>query len=75
MNRVRRNELKEANKLLIELYSIISNVLERENDSVDNVPDNLQNSERYENMEQNTYILDESLSKIDELTDLLAEII
>lgn len=51
MNNKRRLALKEANQLLWTAYNIVSSVLDQENDVLENIPENLQNSERYETAE------------------------
>ena len=56
MNRGRRSSLKEATSLLDRAISLISDARDEEQDCLDNLPENLQNSERYESMEMRSTI-------------------
>ena len=50
MNDKRRKRLREAVKMLDHAWSIVELAQEEEEDGMDNMPENLQGSERYEKM-------------------------
>ena len=51
MNNDRREKLKRANGYLELALGIVSGVLDEEESCLDNIPENLQGSERYEKIE------------------------
>ena len=59
--------------LLTNISATISRVLDREQDSLDNIPENLQYSENYERMEAAIEKLEEVIDKIDEIKELIQE--
>lgn len=66
MNERKRNRLREALKMLSSASSIIEAVCDSELDCMDNYPENLQNTERFEQMESAVDYLNDSLEKIDD---------
>lgn len=66
MNKSRRTSLKQASGLLDRAIDIIRVAKDDEQECVDNLPENLQNSERYETMEAAIDSLEEAIEKIDE---------
>lgn len=52
MNNNRRKRLKQASELLNQALSIVTEAKEEEEDSLDNLPENLQGGERYAAMEK-----------------------
>lgn len=66
MNNKRRELLKSAVILLDRASGIVNNALEQEQDCLDNMPENLQMSERYENMEAAVDYLEEAASHLDD---------
>ena len=72
MNKVRRKELQE-------LYDIISEAKDRlemlhdEEEYKDNIPENLQSSERYERAEAAVDALDSAVSSLKEALDYIEE--
>ena len=72
MNRARRKELQE-------LYNIISEAKDRletlhdEEEYKDNIPENLQSSERYERAEAAVDALDSAVSSLEEALDYIEE--
>lgn len=66
MNNKRRELLKSVVILLDRASSIVNNALEQEQDCLDNMPENLQMSERYENMEAAVDYLEEAASHLDD---------
>ena len=67
MNRRGREQINEALSLFRRGASIIERVRDREQDSVDNYPENLQGTRRFEKMET-------SLECLDNAADILADI-
>lgn len=66
MNNNKRNILSKAISKIEEARTIIEFVGDGEQDSFDNIPDNLIGSERYENMEDVIDLLSESIDNLDE---------
>ena len=64
MNKKKRELLKQAIGFLDRAYEIVSNVYDQESDCIDNLPENLQESQNYERME----------AVIDHLEDAIEEI-
>ena len=64
MNKRRREKLKKAKDLLESAAELIDNVLDEEEDSLDNTPENLQSGDKYEAKE----------AIVDELNDLSFDI-
>lgn len=67
MNSKRRKALGEARTLIEQAASIVEEVMDGEQEALDNTPENLQESERYYNMENtldDLYCLHDSLSDI-----------
>ena len=73
MNNKRRELLKSAIILLDRASSIVNNALDQEQDCLDNMPENLQMSERYENMEAAVDCLEEAASHLDDARSRIAE--
>lgn len=51
MNDQKRKQLREALFLLSEANKIVLSIMDREQDDLDNLPENFQETERYEAME------------------------
>ncbi len=66
MNVKRRGRLRDAMRLLDSVAHIVDSVCDKEQDCVDNYPENLQGSERFEQMESAVDSLNDALEKIDE---------
>lgn len=66
MNNKRRERLKNALGLLNTAYSIIDGACSEEQDKLDNIPENLQESDRYSSMESAVDNLSDALDRIDE---------
>lgn len=65
MNNYKRDLLKDANTLLKKASDLISRVLGEEEDCLDNMPENLQASEKYERMEDAIDKLESAIEHID----------
>lgn len=66
MNDKRRGRLKDALKMLSGAAAIVDSVCDSEQDCLDNYPENLQGTERFEHMEAAVDSLNDALEKIDE---------
>lgn len=67
MNKARRKELSRAVELLEEAQSIIESCRDGEQEYMDNMPENLQESEKYYAAEEAVNNMDEAYDKIDEV--------
>lgn len=66
MDAKRRGRLNDALKLLASAAIIVDSVCDKEQDCVDNYPENLQGTERFEQMEAAVDSLNDALEKIDD---------
>lgn len=66
MNKQRREDLRGVLSLLISAICIVQRVCDKEEDCMDSYPENLQGSERYEQMEDAVDNLNEALEKLGE---------
>ena len=73
MNEKKRNKLRSAVTMLSNAMTVVDNVHDDESDCVENCPENLQNSERYENMVNVVDVLEEAMDSIGEAIDQLKE--
>lgn len=69
LNAGRRKSLAVAMDHLREASNIVDRIKDEEQDSLDNMPENLQESERYSNMEEAVDALDDALTAINEASD------
>lgn len=69
MNNKRREKLRRAIEYIGKASDIIEQVIDEEQDSMDNVPENLQMSDRYESMEIIIDSLEDVVTCIDEAKD------
>lgn len=75
MNKKRRELLKSAMPFLVQAASIIERASEQENDCLDNMPENLQDTERYEKIEKAAENLEAALEHIENAQECIAEAI
>ena len=73
MNKEKRNDLNTARGLLERAKGIVGTVRNREQDCLDNIPENLEGSERYSTMESAIDSLDDAIDKIEEAQDSIDE--
>ena len=66
MNKEKRLKLNEGLQLLSKVISIVSDIREEEENSCNNIPDNLENTEMYSRLE-------ESVENLNSAVDLLEE--
>ena len=75
MNKKRRELLKSARPFLSQAASIIERAAEQESDCLDNMPENLQDTDRDEKMEKAVENLEAALEHIENAQDCLSEAI
>ena len=73
MNNKRRELLKGAVGLLEKASGIVSMALDEEQDCLDNMPENLSDSERYQKMEATIDLLDDVVGQIDSAQENILE--
>jgi len=66
MNEPRRKRIREAVSYLEKARDMIDNVRDDELDAMDNMPENLQYSDRYSEMEDKVYSLGDAMERIDD---------
>lgn len=71
MNKQRRKDIDTIIQALEEIREQIQFVLEEEQEYLDNIPENLQNSERYETAETAVQELEEADGSIDNIIEHL----
>lgn len=74
MNASRRNNLRKLSALIAEARTILEETVEAERAALDNTPEALQQTERFERDDEHCYQLEESVSVLEELESLLDEI-
>ena len=72
MNEKRRVQLRNALTMMSSAASIIDAVCDKEQDCLDNYPENLQGTERFERMEDAVESLSGALEKIDEAKEFVS---
>lgn len=73
MNQARRQSLMKAKILLNGALDIIRETQDKEQDAMDNYPENLQSTQVYETMETSVDTMEEAASLIDEALDSLEQ--
>lgn len=73
LNNRKRESLKDVRMYLERASNIVSRVLDEEQDCLDNMPDNLQSSEKYERMEAAIEKLEEAIEQIDSAKENIDE--
>ena len=69
MNKLRRKSLQEIFDKLSDLRGEIESIKDEEDESRENMPENLQGSERYEQSETASYNMDEAMEYISSACD------
>jgi len=73
LNNKRRASLKDAVALLDRAAAIIEQVAEQEQDCLDNIPENLQESDRYEAMETAVDCLEDAAADLESAKEKITE--
>lgn len=71
MNKAKRKLLREALVVLGNATSVVEYVCDQEQDAMDNLPENLQESDRFAEMEDGVDNLNEALEKMEEAKSLI----
>lgn len=75
MNKARRNELAKIKDVIEIERGKLQIVCEEEQDTMMNIPENLQECERYYNMEAYVEFMEEAIEHLDDVIDILDEMI
>ena len=67
-------DLNRAKTLLQQVYDILNDIKEEQEEKNDNVPENFQSSERFERAEERVETFDEAISNVEEVIDNLENI-
>ena len=73
MNKKRRERLQAAIDHLDQAVSIVEGVRDEESDCKDNMPENLQDSERYEAMENAVDALEDAITSINDANESIEQ--
>ncbi len=69
MNKLRRKALQEVFDKLSDLREQVETIMQEEDESRENMPENLQGSERYEQSETASYSIDEAIEYLSSACD------
>lgn len=75
MNKARKNKLKDILNELETLYARLDDIRGLEEDAMMNVPESLQETDRYEEMEEAFDNLDNACSSLEDALDSIKEVI
>lgn len=73
MNKIRRNELHKLYELISSAKEELENIRDDEDEYKENIPENMQSSERYEKAESAVYTLEEAVSYLEQAIDSIEE--
>lgn len=73
MNERRRGSLKRALSMLASASAMIDQAAEEEQESMDNLPDNLQGSAQYEKMEDAVSLLESAIEDIESASERIRD--
>lgn len=74
MNRERRARLRQAAELLTSGTEMLEDVLAEEEGALDNMPENLQGSERFATMEEGIDMLSQAVDDMIEIAEKILEL-
>lgn len=75
MNKQRRATLNQINDLIANVFEDLESCKDQEEEYRDNMPENLQGSERYEKAEDAVNMLEEALESLQQAMDNIQEVI
>ena len=75
MNDAKRKDITKSITEVEEAHSIIEDVAAQEQESLDNMPENLWESDRYQNMEETVSDLEDIQGELEDIASRLYEII
>ena len=67
--------VKRAGKMLLDAYDLIDAAYEEELESLDSIPEQLQNTDRYDKMSDNVDCLEEAKDQLETVIDSLNEVL
>ena len=73
MNKEKRLKLNEGLQLLSKVISIVSDIREEEENSFNNIPDNLENTEMYSRLEEFVENLNSAVDLLEEAYELIED--
>lgn len=73
MNAKRRKKIKLLSDMLSEACALLEEIKDEEEESLDNIPENLQNSEKYLKIQNTVDILDEAYDSLEEIITQIEE--
>lgn len=73
MNKEKRLKLNEGLQLLSKVISIVSDIREEEENSFNNIPDNLENTEMYSRLEESVENLNSAVDLLEEAYELIED--
>ena len=71
MNSKKRDKLKTAQRIIQDAAAIVSEIIDKEQDSLDNYPENLQASDGYEKIEDAISNLEEAINDLESAEECL----
>ena len=74
MNKERRQRIRKVIQGLSAFSSELESIKDEEDDARESTPENLQNSEKYEESERSSDIIGDAISELNEISDSLEEI-
>lgn len=73
MNKERRKRLKKIHEMLSEVCSELESVKDEEEENFENIPENLQNSERYDKAAHTVELLEDACCYLDDVMQFVEE--
>ncbi len=75
MNKKRRDKLREVEGGLSKCLTLLESICEEEQEYMDNIPENLQSSERYSSAEECVDHINESIDSVNDAIDGITQAI
>ena len=75
MNKARREMIRKVIEALDDARVMLDEIREEEEDYMNNIPENLTGSERYEKAEESVYNMEDAVSTLEEMVSTLEEVI
>ncbi len=69
MNNARRKKLNTILEQIVEIHNALEEIKDEEQEYFENIPENLQSSERYEKAENAVAALEDALAMFDDIAD------
>ena len=75
MNNVRRKNIEKVIGMISDARSLLEELMSEEEEYRDNMPENLQGSERYEKADEACYAMEEAIGNMEDIESSLEEVI